>query len=249
MGPVRGTPACLRGGLGRGGRKDGAGGGIESLSPDSLLAGGPGQSRQVPLRAPATEGEEGERKRVDSVAAAAKARSLTHRRRPHLADPRLLGDGPDLVDKGEGVSELLPTRFEDRALGRRQELGHGQPGSPAGRQAGRTRRGNAAAVAAAVRSFGTIPQQPKRRRTPLERIVCLRGSTERGREEKSPWRRRRQPCGKCLQCFSVYGRLCTDSTWGAHPTLFVRGGGGVIWAPTLHPRRRSTHKKHTRSSV
>lgn len=59
--------------------------------------------------------------------------SLTHRRRPHLADPCLLGYGPDLVDKGEGVSELFPAGLENGALGRREEFGHGQPGSPAGR--------------------------------------------------------------------------------------------------------------------
>lgn len=49
----------------------------------------------------------------------------THRRRPHLADAGLLGDGPDLVDEGEGVGELLPAGLEDGALGRGQELGHG----------------------------------------------------------------------------------------------------------------------------
>lgn len=55
----------------------------------------------------------------------------THRRRPHLADAGLLGDGPDLVDEGEGVGELLPAGLEDGALGRGQELGHGPAGAAA----------------------------------------------------------------------------------------------------------------------
>lgn len=47
---------------------------------------------------------------------------MTHRRRPHLTDPSLLGYGPDLVDESEGVRELFPAGLEDRTLGGRQEL-------------------------------------------------------------------------------------------------------------------------------
>lgn len=66
----------------------------------------------------------------------------THRRRPHLADARLLGDGPDLVDEGERVGELLPAGLEHRALGRRQELAQ-RPGAPERRRGARAggRRG------------------------------------------------------------------------------------------------------------
>lgn len=127
---VRGRLSPCPGVLGRG-----RGGlcGLDRSAPGGLAGGGVLAPPRPPSPSP---GKTGGGKQAGAVPrVAAESLSLTHRRRPHLADPRLLGYGPDLVDKGEGVSELFPAGLENGALGRRQELGHGQPEAPAGRAA------------------------------------------------------------------------------------------------------------------
>lgn len=97
--PARGSPAGPRGAEPRGRRREEGGG-------KGRVVAGAGRA------GPAHKGRSRRR------------HAGTHRRRPHLADAGLLGDGPDLVDEGEGVGELLPAGLEDGALGRGQELGH-----------------------------------------------------------------------------------------------------------------------------
>lgn len=90
----------------------------------------------APGSAPLPQAPAGRAQRAAPLAApCGRRRALgTHRRRPHLADAGLLGDGSDLVDEGEGVRELLPAGLEHGALGRRQELGHGRARAPAAPQ-------------------------------------------------------------------------------------------------------------------
>lgn len=47
---------------------------------------------------------------------------VTHRGRPHFANPGLLGDGSDLIDESIRIFEFFPAGLEDRALRRRLEL-------------------------------------------------------------------------------------------------------------------------------
>lgn len=131
----------------------------------------------------------------------------THRRRPHLADARLLGDGPDLVDEGERVGELLPAGLEHRALGRRQELAQraGAPERRRGARAGRRRgdrvhrRGSggrgSGSGASAFLGRRSLPPPPPPRTAPRLRshAVRLRRAKESRPAPTAPRGRAREP--------------------------------------------------------
>lgn len=90
--------------------------------------------------------------------------------RPDLADAGFLGQGADAADEAEGVAELLPAGLEDRALGRRHELGHVV--RPSG------------AVVVPRHGGGTDAAAPLATAAGPERTVPSEGGAEKGRSSR-----------------------------------------------------------------
>lgn len=142
------------------------------------------------------------------------------------------------MDEGKGVSELLPAGLEDGALGRRQEFGHGQPGSAIGRAASREAPApnNPPTAKASPSPAGTA------RLPPREQGVEGGMKRVRGGGRALPVGSASLPLSRDARCsLTLHGGLSLGST----PPLCLGGSR----APSPFGRRGRSRRKAIRADV